>query len=316
MFADHIDGSANGTGSADHVVEDECCFAFDGTTDQVLLLCVHRVGTSLVHDGQRTAKVLDVLQRSFDAAFVGAHDDQLVWVQIQFVKPLVNHRGRVKMINRHVEEPLNLRRVQVHCEHTVSAGFRNQIRNQLRSDWNSTSILPVLPRVAEVGDDRRDPFGTRANASVDHDQQFHQVLVDGRTGGLDEEHVAAANVLVQSNADLTVREIDNLDFSEINAEVIRDFTSDGRMSAASQNRQVFVHFRLDARVAVEPALHQPAWSFSTVAKCDVYGRYCAAFMRWFRMERLSNHWPQLFRSRRRAGQPRSFRQSPQHPSQQ
>jgi hypothetical protein len=52
-------------------------------------------------------------------------------------------------------------------------------------------------------------IGTRAERTrqgVDHHQQFHQVVVGRRTGGLHDEHVLAAHVFVQLHGDLAVAE--------------------------------------------------------------------------------------------------------------
>ena len=57
---------------------------------------------------------------------------------------------------------------------------------------------------------------------VDQNQQLHDVAVHRRPGRLDDEHVAAADVLVQLDADLAVREIGDLDGGERDAEVVGD----------------------------------------------------------------------------------------------
>ena len=55
-------------------------------------------------------------------------------------------------------------------------------------------------------DDRRDPLRRRELRRLDHQQQLHQVLVDGRAAGLHEEDVGAADRLVVAAVRLVVRE--------------------------------------------------------------------------------------------------------------
>src|SRR5262249_18964278 len=51
-------------------------------------------------------------------------------------------------------------------------------------------------------------------------QQFHQVFVDGRAGGLHEEHIAAADVLVDLAADFTVGEVVDGDVAQRDVQII------------------------------------------------------------------------------------------------
>jgi hypothetical protein len=79
-----------------------------------------------------------------------------------------------------------------------------------------------LARVAEVRHDGRNPLGARPRATVDHDQQFHQVLVDRRAGGLHDEDVAAAHILVDLALDLPVGEAFDTRAAQREAEVLAD----------------------------------------------------------------------------------------------
>ena len=127
--------------------------------------------------------------------------------QVHRLEVLVDHRGGVEMVHRNVEKALNLGRVQVHRQHAVGPGAGNQVGHQLGRDRHAAFVLAVLPGVAEIGNHGRDPIGAGPLEALDHDQQFHQVLVDRRAGRLDDEHVAAANVLVDLAGDFAVGKI-------------------------------------------------------------------------------------------------------------
>ena len=62
-------------------------------------------------------------------------------------------------------------------------------------------------RVAVVRHHRGDARRRGALEGVEHDQQLHQVVVDRRAGGLDDEDVGAADVLVDLEEDLAVGEV-------------------------------------------------------------------------------------------------------------
>ena len=72
---------------------------------------------------------------------------------------LVEHRRRVEVIDRHVEKALNLGGVQVHRQHAVGPGPRDEIGHELGRDRHAAFVLAVLPGVAEVRNDGGDPLG-------------------------------------------------------------------------------------------------------------------------------------------------------------
>ena len=78
---------------------------------------------------------------------------------------LVDHRRGVEMVDGDVEEALDLGGVQVHRQHAVGAGPGDQVGHQLGGDRHAAFVLAVLPGVAEVGNDGRDPLGAGPLAS-------------------------------------------------------------------------------------------------------------------------------------------------------
>ena len=76
---------------------------------------------------------------------------------------------------------------------------------------------------------------------LDQHQQFHQVLIYRWAGRLNQEHIAAANVLVQLDADLSVGKIADIQLAEANAQVSGDFFRQIRIRSATEYRQMLVH---------------------------------------------------------------------------
>ena len=83
------------------------------------------------------------------------------------------------MVHRNIEESLNLRCVQIDQQGPVRTGRTQQIRHQLGRNRHARPVLAVLPCVAVVRHYNRNPAGRCALQRVDHDQQFHQVLIHG-----------------------------------------------------------------------------------------------------------------------------------------
>jgi hypothetical protein len=65
--------------------------------------------------------------------------------------------GGVEVIHRDVEEPLDLRRVEIDGQHAVGPGGGDEIRHQLGGDGDPRGVLAILPGVAHVGHDHAHP---------------------------------------------------------------------------------------------------------------------------------------------------------------
>ena len=122
-----------------------------------------------------------------------------------------------------------------------------QVRDELRRDGVVRLGLAVLPRVAEVRDDGGDPRGGSALHGVDHDEQFHQVVVDGRAGRLNDETVGTADGVVDGNRNLPVAERADFAFAHRKPEALRNLLGRFPACAGGENFDVFsvkTHFLL------------------------------------------------------------------------
>ncbi len=141
------------------------------------------------------------------------------------------------MIDRDVEERLDLRGVQVEGEDAIGAGGGDEVGHQLRRDRNARLVFPVLPGVAVVRKDRRDAAGRGALECVEHDQQLHQIVVHRRRRRLHDEDVGAADVLVDLDVVLAVRKAVERDSARLDPEQRTDLLGKRRMRSAGENLQ-------------------------------------------------------------------------------
>ena len=172
----------------------------------------------LVDDGEIGVQTLGQRAGAHHAADVRRHHGHLADVGEGRADVLLEHRGGHQVVRRDVEEALDLARVQVHRQHAVGAGLGDQVGDQLGRDRRAGAGLPVLARVAVVGDDRRDAPGRPATQGVDGDQQLHQVVVGRERRRLDDEHVLAAHVLQDFDEHLHVRKTADARFGQRHAE--------------------------------------------------------------------------------------------------
>ena len=155
-------------------------------------------------------------------------------------------RQRRHVVDRDREEALDLSGVQVHREHPVGAGQLQHVGDEPRRDRLARLRLAILPCVGEERDHRRDALGRRELRGLHHEQQLHHVPVDRLAAGLHEEHVGAANRLVETAVGLAVRERAELDLAETDAELLRDALREGLVRAPREDHQPLL------RPALEP----------------------------------------------------------------
>ena len=136
------------------------------------------------------------------------HDDEVLEVLVDEV--VREHVDGGQLVDRDVEEALDLALVEVHRQDPVGAGDGDHVGDQAGRDRDARLVLLVRPAVGVERDDRRDPPGARALEGVDHDQELHDRLVDRVGRRLDEEDVLLADVVEDLDEDVLVRELEDL----------------------------------------------------------------------------------------------------------
>ena len=169
----------------------------------VSVALVRRLSTTAI----LPAELLLVVERLLDAPLVRAEHDEFVLRDVQAADVLGDLLDRVQVIDRDVEEALDLGGVQVEGEDAVGPGRGEQVGDELGDDRHAALVLAVLAGVAVVGQHGGDAGRAGPLERVQHDQQLHQVLVDRRAGRLNDEDVAAADVLVDADVRLAVGEV-------------------------------------------------------------------------------------------------------------
>src|SRR5690606_15172826 len=130
-------------------------------------------------------------------------------------------RPGVDVVDRDVEEALDLVGVQVHGQHAVDAGDLQHVGHHLGRDGHARRTrAAVLAGIAEIRDGGGDAAGRGTAQRIDHDHDFHQVVVGRRTGGLQHEDVLAAHVLVDLDHDFAIGEAANRHLAQGHVEMV------------------------------------------------------------------------------------------------
>jgi anaerobic selenocysteine-containing dehydrogenase len=194
---------AQGAAGVDHVVNQHAVAA-SNVTDDVHHLRNVSTRTALVDDSH-----VGVVQQFSDstcanhAADVRRNHDRVVQVQLQHV--FEQDRAAEYVINRNVEEALDLLCVQVNRQNAVNAYAGQEVSDNFSSDWHTRGTdATVLAGVAKVRNNSRDTACGSTAQGIDHNNQFHQVVVSWSTGGLDDENITTAYIFVNLYADFAV----------------------------------------------------------------------------------------------------------------
>ena len=240
---EHADGAGDGAAGVDHVVHQDAVLAVDVADDAVghdLVRCVDVAG--LVHERHGgVAEHVGPLLRRLHAAGVGGDHHEVV----QRVLGLdVVHQDRlgVHVVHRAVEEALDLVGVQVHGDDAVRAGGGEQVRDQAGGDRLAAAVLLVLAGVRVERQDRGDALSGAALERVDHDQLFHQPLVQRLGVGLHDKAVGAADGLFEADEDLAVGEVARGGGHQLDAELFGHGFCEVRVGASGEDLEVLVVF--------------------------------------------------------------------------
>ncbi len=199
----------------------------------------HQWVAPLVDDGERHSEPVAPDVRDPHTPHVGRDDREGLRVEF-LAHVLEEHRHGEQVVDRPVEEALDLGGVQVDRHDAVGSGHLEEIGDQAGGDRLATATLLVLARVRVVGGDDRDALGGCTLEGIHHDQLLHQPFVDGRRVRLDDEGVGSAHALVEARIDLAVRESTGVGGNQVTSELVGDLLGQGWMRTPRDQNKSFL----------------------------------------------------------------------------
>ena len=232
-FFQRFCGLCQGTGGIDHIIHDDAVPAFD-IADDVHDFGLVRAWPALVDDRQVASQTFRQRACADDAADIGRDDKKILVV---FLLEILEQDGRgIDIVDRDIEEALNLVGVDVHDKDTIDADTFKDVGNHTCGDGDTCGTRPaILTCIAEIGDAGSDPFGRSALECIDHENDFHQVIIGGSTGGLDDEDILAADIFIDFDSGFAVGELGDVSLAERDAEFAGDLGGQCRIGIAGEN---------------------------------------------------------------------------------
>ncbi|MNV71021.1 hypothetical protein D3C71_1640140 [compost metagenome] len=129
--------------------------------------------------------------------------------------------------------------MQVHGQDAFHAHGLEHVGHDLGRDRHARRArATVLAGITEIGDHGADTLSRCTLERVDHHQQFHQVVVGGGAGRLNDEHVAGANVLLDFDGDFTIGEAANFRGAKLGAEIAGNLFGHATVGIAGKNHEI------------------------------------------------------------------------------
>ena len=172
VVVEDVGRRGDGAGGVDHVVDEDAAPALDVTDDAERLDALAVLGPRLVDDGEVGVEVLGELLGHLHAAGVGGDDDDVARRRSRAGSRSSTGMA-VQVVDRAVEEALDLAGVEVDAHDAIGAGRVEQVGDELGGDRLAALGLAVLAGVAVVGAHRGDALGRGPLGRVDHDQLLH-----------------------------------------------------------------------------------------------------------------------------------------------
>ena len=243
LGAAHLDqglgGVAQAAAGVHHVVEEDAVLV-PHVADDVHDLAAVGLLPALVHDGQIHVQLLGKGPGPGHRAHVGRDHHHVLALGAVLLGVVVHKDGVARQIvHRNVEEALDLGGVQVHGQHPVRARGGEHVGHQLGGDGVTGLGLAVLPGIAEIRDDGGDAAGGGTLHCVDHDQQLHEAVIDRLAGALHDEHVHAADGLVDGDGALAVGKRRDRALAQGDAEVLADHVRQVGVGRAGEHLDLF-----------------------------------------------------------------------------
>ena len=129
------------------------------------------------------------------------------------------HVHRSELVNRHVEESLELTLVKVHREDSVCASNLKHVSHESRGDRHSRLIFLVRSPIAVVRNDGGDSSGGCTLEGVDHDQQLHDGGAHWPRCRLHNKDVLFTCVIKDLDEDVLVSKGEHFSLAEFTAEI-------------------------------------------------------------------------------------------------
>src|SRR5690606_26493186 len=146
------------------------------------------------------------------------------------------HGAGIDVVNRDIEETLDLVSVQIHGHDAINADNLQHIGYDLGRDRHTCRTwATILAGITEIRNGSCNTTCRSTTQRIDHHHDFHEIVVGGCAGRLQYENVFTADVLVDFHHDFAIRKATYGHFPQGHIEVIGDIHCQTCVGSARKN---------------------------------------------------------------------------------
>ena len=238
--AKRVNGGGDCSPRAQHVVDDERG-AVPDIADDAVRRDVLATESRLVDESHRRLQQAGVLARASHGAEIGRDHDRALAHRRRGSARQQGHGAQV--VERHVEEPLGRSAMRIDQHQSIEPCGRDDVGHHARAERSAIGPA-VLPRVAEVRDDRCQPAGSRTAAGVGEEEELHHVLLDGGARRLQQIDVTPANRTLNLDLHLSIGKAPTLVHGGRHLEHFAHFAAETHARGAGKYNHPVVHLCL------------------------------------------------------------------------
>ena len=126
------------------------------------------------------------------------------------------------MVNRHIEESLDLVGMEVHGNQAVDACCTQQVGYKFCGNRHAGFVLAILTGPAEVGHHSGNRLGRCPLGCINHEQELHKVVAV-RECGLDKVNLGAADGFLERYFELPIGKVLDVHLAKLYAQIMGYF---------------------------------------------------------------------------------------------
>lgn len=128
--------------------------------------------------------------------------------------------------------------MQVQGDDPVRSSRFDRVRAHAGPDRHARFVLLVSLGVTEIWDNGRHRRGAGTFAGIEPEQQFHEIVISRKCGGLHQIDMPTSNVFSNPHEEIAFRKSNDLAQASGHAKVFTDPLSQARAAAAAKNHHI------------------------------------------------------------------------------
>ena len=195
-----------------------------------------------MHDRDIAAELALELLSGLRATHIGRYDAHFFGIDALVLEIVHENRHGGHMVHRNVEETLDCVLMQIDGDDVIGAGNGDEVSNELCRDGLARSGLALLAGVAVMRDDGGNGAGACTLGRINHDEHFHERIVDVLAGDrLNNKDIGAAHRVEVTSVNLAIGKLLELHVAKRGSQLSCNLIGQTRVYRAREDGHALCH---------------------------------------------------------------------------